>query len=70
VQKSLVTSPTLTTNEAKPNGRTVQTSAETSIAVVDEEQWDEDADAIYDEEIFDDTGAGIGVEGDLEMDDD
>ena len=66
MQKSLAASATLTTNEAKTNGITVQTS----IAVVDEEQWDEDADAIYDEEIFDDTGAGIGVEGDLEMDDD
>jgi len=66
VQKSLVVS----TNEVKPNGITAQTSTETSIAVVDEEQWDEDADAIYDEEVFDDTGAGIGVEGDLEMDDD
>jgi len=48
----------------------VQASTTTSIAVVEEEQWDEDADAIYDEEIYDDTGAGIGVEGDLEMDDD
>jgi hypothetical protein len=59
----------LATNEGKPNGITVQASTEISIAVV-EEQWDEDADAIYDEEIYDDTGAGIGVEGDLEMDDD
>lgn len=60
----------MTTNEVKPNGITVQPSTATSIAVVEEEQWDEDADAIYDEEIYDDTGAGIGVEGDLEMDDD
>jgi len=60
----------LTTNEVKPNGITVQASTATSIAVVEEEQWDEDADAIYDEEIYDDTGAGIGVEGDLEMNDD
>lgn len=36
------------------------------------EEWDEDADAMYDEEDeeYDDTGAGAGVEGDLEMDDD
>jgi hypothetical protein len=60
----------LITKEVKPNGITVQASTATSIAVVVEEQWDEDADAIYDEEIYDDTGAGIGVEGDLEMDDD
>jgi len=33
------------------------------------EQWDEDADADYDEDVFDDTGAGDGIEGDLEMDD-
>lgn len=33
------------------------------------EQWDEDADADYDEDVFDDAGAGNGIEGDLEMDD-
>jgi len=40
------------------------------IVVEEGEQWDEDADAIYDDEYFDDTGAGTGVEGDLEMDED
>jgi len=34
----------------------------------DTELWDDDADAVYDEEIYDDEGAGAGVEGDLEMD--
>ena len=43
----------------------------TSAIVVGEEQhWDDDADAVYDEEYFDDTGTGAGVEGDLEMDED
>lgn len=37
--------------------------------VQENDDWDEDADAVYDEE-YDDTGAGAGVEGDLEMDDD
>ncbi|KAJ2919211.1 hypothetical protein MD484_g1272, partial [Candolleomyces efflorescens] len=32
--------------------------------------FEEDADAIYDEEMFDDTGEGMGVEGDLDVDDD
>lgn len=40
------------------------------VVIEEADQWDEDADAIYDEEYFDDTGAGAGVEGDLEMDED
>ncbi|KAF8964329.1 RNA polymerase Rpb4-domain-containing protein [Flammula alnicola] len=52
------------------NGISGQTVLSTgAMTVQEDEQWDEDADAIYDEEVFDDTGAGIGVEGDLEMDD-
>ncbi|KIM43084.1 hypothetical protein M413DRAFT_395714 [Hebeloma cylindrosporum] len=70
VQTSLVAPATLTAKEAKPNGITAQASTDVSTAIVEEGQWDEDADAIYDEEIYDDTGAGIGVEGDLEMEDD
>jgi len=70
VQKSLATSATLTTNEVvKPDVINGQAPTQTGATIV-EGQWDEDADAIYDEEIYDDTGAGIGVEGDLEMDDD
>lgn len=34
------------------------------------DDFGEDADAIYDEEMFDDTGEGMGVEGDLDVDDD
>jgi hypothetical protein len=43
---------------------------ESPVVVIEAEQWDEDADAIYDEEYFDDNGVGAGVEGDLEMDED
>ena len=34
------------------------------------DDFGEDADAIYDEEMFDDTGEGLGVEGDLDVEDD
>ncbi|KDR82563.1 hypothetical protein GALMADRAFT_151648 [Galerina marginata CBS 339.88] len=40
------------------------------VVIEGNQQWDEDADAMYDEEVFDDVGAGMGVEGDLEMDED
>ncbi|KJA24012.1 hypothetical protein HYPSUDRAFT_39128 [Hypholoma sublateritium FD-334 SS-4] len=50
------------------NGQ-VEHSADT-VQVIQDGQWDEDADAIYEEDIYDDTGAGNGVEGDLEMDED
>ena len=40
------------------------------LVVEEGEQWDEDADAIYDEEYFDDSGAGAGIEGELEMEED
>lgn len=43
---------------------------ETSVVIEEDGQWDEDADAPYDEDVYDDTGTGNGVEGDLEMDDD
>ncbi|RXW23786.1 hypothetical protein EST38_g2067 [Candolleomyces aberdarensis] len=34
------------------------------------DDFGEDADAIYDEEMFDDSGEGVGVEGDLDLEDD
>lgn len=53
------------------NGVNINRQPATQIEIEEpEQQWDEDADAIYDEEYFDDTGGGAGVEGDLEMDDD
>ncbi|PPQ66388.1 hypothetical protein CVT24_007217 [Panaeolus cyanescens] len=44
------------------------TAASTVVTVMEEDTWDEDG--AYEEEDFDDTGAGAGIEGDLEMDDD
>ncbi len=59
------------TNGVNINGQVVPQLATTQITIEEQEQqWDEDADAIYDEEYFDDTGTGAGVEGDLEMDED
>jgi hypothetical protein len=37
---------------------------------VEEDHWDLDADAPYEEDMYDDTGEGAGVEGDLDMDED
>lgn len=41
---------------------------------IEEDSWQhnsgEDADGIIDEDMFDDTGEGAGVEGDLDVDDD
>jgi len=51
------------------NGQPVETSG--GVVLLEENpQWDEDADAVYDEDVYDDVGAGAGVEGDLEMDED
>lgn len=47
------------------------TASENIVMITEnDDTWDEDADAVYDEELYDDTGAGAGVEGDLEMDED
>lgn len=68
IQSSTVTTRgTVQTNGI--NGQPERLSVDT-VQVIQDGQWDEDADAIYDEDIYDDTGAGNGVEGDLEMDDD
>jgi len=37
---------------------------------VEEDHWDLDADAPYEEDMYDDTAEGAGVEGDLDMDED
>ncbi|KAF9483405.1 hypothetical protein BDN70DRAFT_873917 [Pholiota conissans] len=71
VQASLTSGPKESTLTNGINGQTSYTAVtEASVVVQEDDTWDEDADAIYDEEIFDDTGAGNGVEGDLEMDED
>jgi len=57
--------------DVKINGQSApRIFLESPVVVIEAEQWDEDADAIYDEEYFDDNGVGAGVEGDLEMDED
>ena len=38
--------------------------------IVEEDHWDFDADAPYEEDMYDDTGEGAGVEGDLDMEED
>lgn len=38
--------------------------------IVEGDQWDFDADAPYEEDMYDDTGEGAGVEGDLDMEED
>ncbi|KAF8158426.1 RNA polymerase Rpb4-domain-containing protein [Crassisporium funariophilum] len=68
VQSSLTTSDS---NAAKVNGITGGTTASQAVIVQDNQQWlDEDADAVYEEDMFDDTGEGNGVEGDLDMEED
>lgn len=32
--------------------------------------WDEDADAVYEDDVYDDSGEGAGIEGDLDMEED
>ncbi|PPQ84276.1 hypothetical protein CVT25_013214, partial [Psilocybe cyanescens] len=63
------TSKTTTANgitEHVPNAN----ASENIVMINENDTWDEDADAVYDEELYDDGGAGAGVEGDLEMDED
>ena len=38
--------------------------------IVEQDHWDLDADAPYEEDMYDDTGEGAGVEGDLDMEED
>ena len=35
--------------------------------ILEQDQWDLDADAPYEEDMYDDAGEGAGVEGDLDM---
>jgi hypothetical protein len=68
---SIPTEGTARTGVVKINGQSApRILLESPVVVIEAEQWDEDADAIYDEEYFDDNGVGAGVEGDLEMDED
>ena len=57
--------------QSKPNGinGTLSQQGLGSI-IVEEDHWDLDADAPYEEDMYDDTGEGAGVEGDLDMEED
>ncbi|KAF8817052.1 hypothetical protein BYT27DRAFT_7204849 [Phlegmacium glaucopus] len=69
VQGSL-TQPNLDT-AIKSNGINGALSAvQQSSTFVEDDQWDLDADAPYEEDVYDDTGEGTGVEGDLDMEED
>ncbi|KAF9568751.1 hypothetical protein CPC08DRAFT_746170 [Agrocybe pediades] len=52
------------------NGHTHLAESSSTVVMIEEsnDAWDDDADAVYDEDVYDDEGAGAGVEGDLEMD--
>ena len=45
-------------------------SVQQSSLIVEQDHWDLDADAPYEEDMYDDTGEGAGVEGDLDMEED
>ncbi|KAH9480382.1 DNA-directed RNA polymerase III subunit RPC9 [Psilocybe cubensis] len=60
----------VTTNGIKDHAADAASSENIVMITENDDTWDDDADAVYDEEVYDDTGAGAGVEGDLEMDED
>ena len=45
-------------------------SVQQDTLIVEQDHWDLDADAPYEEDMYDDTGEGAGVEGDLDMEED
>jgi hypothetical protein len=60
--------------ERNVNGQINSLPEQVVLQPVEQSEWnvfgydDDDVDAIGEEEQFDDTGEGIGIEGDLEMD--
>jgi len=54
----------------KSNGINGVPSAQQGPIIVEEDQWDNDADAPYEEDMYDDAGEGAGVEGDLDIEED
>jgi hypothetical protein len=67
VQESLMQS---NSDTVKPNGINGALSVQQGSLIVEEDHWDLDADAPYEEDMYDDTGEGAGVEGDLDMEED
>jgi len=57
--------------QSKPNGISGALSQQgLGSIIVEEDHWDLDADAPYEEDMYDDTGEGAGVEGELDMEED
>lgn len=54
----------------KSNGINGVPSTQQGPIIVEEDQWDNDVDAPYEEDMYDDTGEGAGVEGDLDIEED
>jgi len=69
VQESLTQSHSDTINSHGINGALSESVQQGSL-IVEQDHWDLDADAPYEEDMYDDTGEGAGVEGDLDMEDD
>ena len=67
VQESLIQS---NSNTVKSNGINGALSEVQQGSLIVEDHWDLDADAPYEEDMYDDTGEGAGVEGDLDMEED
>ena len=67
VKESLTQSHSDTINSHGINGAL---SVQTASLIVEQDHWDIDADAPYEEDMYDDTGEGAGVEGDLDMEED
>jgi DNA-directed RNA polymerase subunit F len=67
VKESLTQSHSDTINSHSINGAP---SVQQGSLIVEQDHWDLDADAPYEEDMYDDTGEGAGVEGDLDMEED
>jgi len=67
VKESLSQSHSDTINSHGVNGAL---SVQQGSLILEQDHWDLDADAPYEEDMYDDTGEGAGVEGDLDMEED
>ena len=68
VQESLTPSNSYTIT--KSNGINGALPVQQGSVIVEEDHWDLDADAPYEEDMYDDNGEGAGIEGDLDMEED
>ena len=67
VKESLTQSHSDTINSHGVNGAQ---SVQQGSLILEQDHWDLDADAPYEEDMYDDTGEGAGVEGDLDVEED